>query len=382
MKKEKPFMDKPISSRNPAMDVIRCFALFCVVGVHFFSNSGLYGVPVMGKKMYLMTLLRSFFMICVPLFLMLSGYLMKNKKPTRQYFFGISKVLCIYLLASVCTGYYQVYAAKTFWNETVSIWKLVLGVFSYSTAPYGWYIGMYIGLYLLIPYLNILYDNLGSQRSRQNLILILLLLTALPGIANIHCFTSLEWWLSPSGSESYDPLLPGWWIQMFPITYYYLGAYLRDYPLKMNRLPTAVWILIMFFAIGSYSYYRCYPGNFIIGIWDEHASILTTIQSVLVFHLLASFHYNRCGRYVRKTLAFLSDLCLGAYLVSWIFDQQVYGSLADLVPQTEARLRYFLPVVLTVYLRSLCLSAVIQVAYRLLSKSMALFHSRNISIPE
>lgn len=374
-------MSTNASSRNPALDVLRYFALFCVVGVHFFANSGLYGVPVMGKSMYLMTLLRSFFMICVPLFLMLSGYLMKNKKPTRQYFLGISKVLILYLLASLCTGAYHIYAAKTFWGETVSLWKEFLGLFSFSTAPYGWYIGMYIGLYLLIPYLNILYDNLGSQRSRRNLILIFLLLTAMPGIANIHCLTDASWWLSPSSSDACDPLLPSWWISMFPITYYYLGAYLRDYPLNIKKSVNLLCIGLTFVAVGSYSYYRCYPGNFIIGIWDEHASILTVIQSVLVFQFFAGLDFSRCGRMIRRILAFLSDLCLGAYLVSWIFDQQVYSALADLVPQAEDRLQYFLPVVLTVYFRSLCLSALVWAAYTLIRKVFSLC-KRSVSMAE
>ena len=49
-----------------------------------------------------------------------------------------------------------------------------------------------------------------------------------------------------------------------------------------------------------------------------------------------------------------------------------YSALADLVPQAEDRLQYFLPVVLTVYFRSLCLSAVIWAAYALVRKVFSL----------
>ena len=65
-----------VGKRSPAADIIRIFAFFCVVSVHFFLNSKFYDYPTEGKTMLVMTICRSFFMICVPLFLLLSGYLL------------------------------------------------------------------------------------------------------------------------------------------------------------------------------------------------------------------------------------------------------------------------------------------------------------------
>lgn len=66
-------------NRNPAMDLIRCVALLCVVGVHFFMHTGFYEQTVQGVGMYIAMVLRTFLMVCVPLFLILSGYLMRTK---------------------------------------------------------------------------------------------------------------------------------------------------------------------------------------------------------------------------------------------------------------------------------------------------------------
>lgn len=373
-------MDKPTLSRNPAMDVIRCFALFCVVGVHFFLYTGFESETVTGIGMYFKICMHNALMICVPLFLLLSGYLMLNKRPTRQYYGKLAKTLFIYLAASICCGAYSAYAAKTFWNETVSIADLVLGIFSFSTAPYAWYIEMYIGLFLLIPYLNILYANLGSQRSKQYLLLTLLFLTALPCVVNVYNFTEPGWWLSPNSSDTYQAIMPDWWVGIYPITYYFLGAYLREYPLKIKAITNLLLAFLSCLAISAYDFYRSHGGTYVYGWWTEHYSLFFVILSVLVFNLLSQLRYNWMGTPVRKVLALLSDLCLGAYLVSWIFDQQVYGSLADLVPQPEERLRYFLPVVLTVYFRSLCLSAVILFAYRFLAKLVSLLRRRDVSV--
>ena len=41
--------------------------------------------------MFLMTLMRTAFMVCVPLFLMLTGYLMHQKQLKKGYYTGILK---------------------------------------------------------------------------------------------------------------------------------------------------------------------------------------------------------------------------------------------------------------------------------------------------
>lgn len=65
--------------RNSNMDIIRCFALLSVVAVHFFLNSGFYDHVVIGKRMYVAVVVRTALMVCVPMFMVLSGYLMRTK---------------------------------------------------------------------------------------------------------------------------------------------------------------------------------------------------------------------------------------------------------------------------------------------------------------
>lgn len=67
--------------RNINIDLIRCCAIFAVISVHFFRNNGFYTEPVIGWRMYLMVFMRTTFMICVPLFLLITGYLMNRKEP-------------------------------------------------------------------------------------------------------------------------------------------------------------------------------------------------------------------------------------------------------------------------------------------------------------
>ena len=87
--------------RNYSLDIIRILATFFVVSVHFFLHTGFYAQPVEGKRMLVMVIMRTLFMTCIPLFLMLTGYLMNKKKLNLKYFKGIIKTLTIYILAKI-----------------------------------------------------------------------------------------------------------------------------------------------------------------------------------------------------------------------------------------------------------------------------------------
>jgi surface polysaccharide O-acyltransferase-like enzyme len=204
-------LTKQPASRNPAMDVIRCFALFTIVANHFYSYSGYLTYPMEGPVMYAMTLFHQVFLVTIPIYLMLSGYLMKNKKPTRSYYAKLGKTICIYLLASIFCMAYHTISCKLQGGIPTSIPFQIISIFSYTTVPYGWYINMYIGLFLIIPFLNVLYNNLDGQRSKQYLILSLLCLSSIPNVLNIFRFDSLQWWLQRSTIGTYHPLVPDWW---------------------------------------------------------------------------------------------------------------------------------------------------------------------------
>lgn len=87
--------------RNINLDLIRCVAVFGVVCVHFFINTGFYDEIVIGKRMALSSAMRTFFMYCVPLFILLTGYLMNSKKISRSYYKGILHTIGIYIISSM-----------------------------------------------------------------------------------------------------------------------------------------------------------------------------------------------------------------------------------------------------------------------------------------
>ena len=357
-------MPHKATRRDPAMDIIRIFALFCVISVHFFYNNQFYHTPVAGMRMYLMVVIRNFFMISVPLFLILSGYLMGEKRPSAAYFRGIGKTLLTYVLAAlVCIGYR---IGKQ--GAVYSLPMAILAITDFSGAQYSWYVEMYIGLYLMIPFLNILYDELENKKQKQTLLAVFLFLSSAPSIINIFRFSDPGWFAEPTRSAEYHRLVPDWWTNIYPITYYFIGRYLREFPLKMPRWKHILSILLVALATGIFNIYRSHDAKFVWGIWQGWYAIPNILQAVLVFDLLAHAKWNIRRPGTLKILKNLSDWTFGAYLVSWIFDQQAYPKLIQGVPEMPQRLEYYLLVVPWVFVCSLVLSALLSLIARLLRR--------------
>ena len=355
---EKPFQ------RNPAMDIIRCFALFFTISVHFFLHSGYYSQPVNGTSMYFMTLLRSFFMICVPLFIILSGYLLYNKTVNSKHYQKLIYTVAIYFFASICCFLYKCFFSKA--NETFSITKFIKGFFNYSDAPYSWYVEMYLGLFLLCPFLNILYKNLNSKKEKQILLTTLIILTSIPSITNIF-IPNIRWFANPASSSEYVKILPTYWLALYPITYYFLGCYLKEYKLKYSQKKIILLSSALFLFNGTFNYYRSHNSTFKWGMWQDYGSILIVVQATLFFTFFANIDYSKFPYWTSKVLKKISELCFGAYLVSWIFDNHFYEILNNSVPDISSRFKYYIIIVPVVYISSLILSFIINIFYKVIS---------------
>lgn len=349
-----------LTKRSTGLDIIRCVALLCVISVHFFLNTEyFYNEIVSGPIMLIMVMMRSAFMICVPLFMMLTGCLVRTKEISLRYYIKLIRVLFVYVMASIFCGLYNKYIRC----NGLTFPTMIINIFSFRTAEYSWYIEMYIGLFLLIPFLNIIYDGLTTKQQKQILVITFLFLTALPSMFNTYRIAGLDWWLQPSLSDNYFPVVPAYWTSLYPFTYFYLGRYLRDYPITMKTATKLILGIITFVFAGLYNYYRSYGSSFINGLWNSYGSFLIVLQSVLVFSLLSDLNYGKLPMSAKHIAATISELSLGAYLTSWILDQVVYGKLNQAVPAMGQQLMYFPVTVTIVFLGSLCLSAVIQFLY-------------------
>lgn len=349
---------KKLHNRNASMDIIRIVAAFTVLSVHFFLHNGFYSQIVEGVPMYIMVLTRTLFSVCVPLFMILTGYLMSHKTLSRKYYSGISKTLIVFVLATLaCMIFKTVHD-----NEPFSLKSFILGTLDFTGANYSWYIEMYIGLFLLVPFLNLAYNKLKNKRQKQVLVLTLVFLTIIPTLFNIFNFDNPAWWSDPKSSDTFAKLVPSWWMGFYPIAYYFTGCYIREYGIRLKTRSMLVLFLLAILIFGTFNFYRSYGTTFKSGIYVYWYGFEPYILSVLLFVLLSRIKTDNMNEKVKFVLWKVSDLALGIYLISYIFDMLVYPVLNEKITTMTDRLPFYFVTVPIVFICSMLASAVLNIA--------------------
>lgn len=348
---------KKLQNRNASMDIIRIVAAFTVLSVHFFLHNGFYSNTVQGVPMYIMVLMRTLFSVCVPLFMILTGYLMSHKTLSRKYYSGISKTLIVFVLATLaCMIFKAVHN-----NEPLSLKSFILGTLDFTGANYSWYIEMYIGLFLLVPFLNLAYNKLKNKRQKQVLVFTLVFMTIIPTLFNIFNFDNPAWWSDPKTSDTFAKLVPSWWMGFYPIAYYFTGCYIREYGIRLKTRSTLVLFLLAIVIFGTFNFYRSYGTTFKSGIYVYWYGFEPYILSVLLFVLLSRIKTDNMNEKVKFVLWKVSDLALGIYLISFIFDTLVYEVLNAKIAVMTDRLPFYFVTVPIVFVCSMLASAVMNI---------------------
>ena len=311
--------------RDLNLDLIRAAAVTMVVAVHFFLNCGFYETPLTGFRMVAATAVRTLLMVCVPLFLLLTGYLRAGKAWSPGYYRGLGRILLTYLLCSlICLAFRTVYL-----REALSAMDYLRGILHFSGAPYGWYVEMFVGLYLLSPFLNAMWSAL-DERAKTALLLTMVTLTFLPTLLNILQYTR------------YDlRLLPGGWSQLYPVSYYLFGTALRERPLKL-RWPAAMALALLSSMLGA--------GLHIWGNWGENVAyfeltywggFFTAVSAVLLFSAMGQWRLDRWPVLLRRCIQKMAELSFAIYLLSYISDQLLAALLWERIPAVVDRLVWF-----------------------------------------
>ncbi len=403
-----------LDRRNSSMDLIRIVAVFLVMSVHFLYHTsktvenhvrdGFYNVKIdgmgpiegifkyfetgdidclHGPLMFLLILMKVLFSACVPLFMILTGYLMSKKVLSRKYYLGIRKTLVIFVLACiVCMFFKSVYlipaAKEAFWDfdfagmfdaiaksKSYELKDYIFSIFGFSGANYAWYVEMYVGLFLIAPFLNLAYNKLGSKRKKQVLVATMVFLAILPSLINSFKFNSADWWLNPvSDTKGYQKLIPSFWMgSMYPLAYYFTGAYIREYGIKLKTRSMLPLFAILTFLFTAYCQYRSYGSKFQSGSWIYWYGVIPYITAVLLFTMLSRVKANNWHPTVRFAMWKISDVTFGMYLLSFIFDMLIYNSVLNTwFDNVYEKLPFYLPCVLICFVLSMISSFILTAA--------------------
>lgn len=296
------------------IDIVKSCAVLFVVFVHFFLYSGFYYTPYEGAIMLFGAFLRNTFFICVPLFMITTGYLQCNKVFSKKFFFGIFNVLFSYVFIGVICILFKIFCL----HENGSFLKWFFTLANFSADNYAWYVAMFLGLYLLIPFLNNAYY--GCKDKKQKLVLIGILFF-------ISCFVCFNFSASYEGNNYY--FFNEYWYGLYPFLYYFIGAYIREYQPKFNKFALVFGFLLSVAFVSFISFFRYCHGTFPLNMFGEYNSVFVVISSVLFF--LVFYDIDLKNKHLKKFFRSISSKTLEIYLFSYIFDTILYTELSKYI---------------------------------------------------
>lgn len=320
---------------NSGIDIVKSCAVLFVVCVHFFLHSGFYYAPYDSVFMLFGACFRNVFLVCVPLFMLTTGYLQCKKTFSKKFFFGIFGVLSSYVFIGIISILFKIFCLK----ERGSLLKWIFTLTNFSADNYGWYVAMFLGLYLLIPFLNNAYH--GCKDKKQKLVLIGVLFF----ISSVVCF-NFSTFFDGTGYCFFNE----YWCGLYLFLYYFIGAYIREYQPKFNKLFLFSAFIFCILAFSLISFFRYYEGTFPIDMFGEYNSVFTVMASVLFF--LVFYDIDVKNRYLKKLLRSISSKTLEIYLFSYIFDTIFYTKLSPYVNNLSGWAKLSVPIVAGVFLLS------------------------------
>lgn len=290
-------------NRQSNFELIRVFAMIMIVMSHYIQH-GFIQSEYIGNQTYIIIshFLGSFGQFGVTLFFLITGYFLIDKTPNFQSLIKI-------IIKTIFYSWSIVFVFLLFLPDTLNFDKIYQSILPISTGQY-WFITTYVVLYLIIPILNTIFNNLSIKQIKGYLILFGILWFFIPALSYKIQF-------------AFSKILGSIYIYM-------LGAYIKRYKIGFfekfnNRLKIYVISIICILLW----IYICYKFNLVDRKWWYHLmfmnSIFVLLPSISLFHFFKNINlqYNKIINYL-STSAFsvyliTENICMRKVLWSKIF---------------------------------------------------------------
>ena len=223
------------------INYVKFFAAISVIFVHFRLNlQDKIPIDTFTPKVSLFfSIVYQFFITCVPLFMMTTGYFSTKKTYSKKLFLSLIKIITLYVLCSL----FAYFILHFITGLTYTSKEILNKIMNYQLIGYSWYVEMYIGLLLLSPLFNKIINH-STKNEMQQFILILLLAVNLPVF--INALPQTNHWIH----------LPSFWQRIYPMLYYFIGAYFKNYVnfslFSIKRKQTISFFLIVTILLGIF----------------------------------------------------------------------------------------------------------------------------------
>ena len=300
-----PNFHRQAPRHQPGPDILRVLAIVLVLTTHAITYTGALNQNLFSLVWDVTLAARFTALACVPLFMLLTGYLNCRKQLTRGYFRRLLPIVFSYMGASVLA-----LMARRVSGQEVTLATGILQVLDFTANGYAWYVKMYMGLFLFIPFLNLLWEQLNRPRRK----LLLGILTVLSfGPATVQSFTVAGRTLS---------VIPDSWMVGYPLAYYYWGAWVateRPRPPRSRRW----WFTVLAAALPVLLCYGFSRRDGAYAWYMMNGFQTLTVAALALGFFVCLYDVVRFPRPLAAVFGWLSARSLEIYLLSYVADQAI-----------------------------------------------------------
>ena len=294
-----------MKSRSIVIDLLRIISIIGVIGNHLMYPVASRGDFFGGTSWWLAFFIYTLSLVAVPIFIMISGYLLIDRVDSlEQNFKRTIYKLIIPLL--FWFGFYLIWKNQ-FRSVTFSMIEIVNFIFSGNMYIF-YFLVILIGLYLLLPIMQLIAKH-GSQKLHFAILYGSFIVTWIMGFT--HYFANF------GGSVT---SLATWWLPFF--AYFWWGFMVKKnyFQSKKKFLSLFIFWGFLILAIGLLGF-LLNASNITLAFkngifyWHDYLSPTVGLMAVGLFTWAMSFKKISFPPMVNKIILNLSSLSYGTYLV-------------------------------------------------------------------
>ena len=294
-----------MKDRVKYIDFLKVIAIISVIAMHVNTNIRDYYIASNKLLYFIFTLIDSFPRAAVPLFLMITGYLMLDSNKEEKYSDFLRKKVLKLLIPFICISF--IYFCEVIYNGNLKhpLFDFFKAFSNNEVYYHLWYMYSIIILYLFIPFERILVKNLKKEDLR-NLILLVLIMGNL--------FTTIKLF-----SIRYNnTMLIGFTLPDLIIynNYMLIGYYIKKYDIKTKVIYLLGILSLILMPIGDYFiiYDTLRNDPFLSAL-----CILPALYGIGLFMLVKNYYKPIKIKLINKFICNCSKLSLYIYLIHMIF---------------------------------------------------------------
>ena len=290
------------TKRKSNIDLLRILASMGVVVLHYNNfNIGKGLTLSQGAGNIFLWFMEGLCICAVNLFVLMSGYLLSTSQ-RRDFLKPVKLIVQVILFSEVF------YLASVAIGSSEFALRHVVGLL----IPSNWYVVVYVGLYLISPYINIVLDYLYKKNIYKRFVIIIVALYSVYPILTdiLQGFMKTEYnGMSPIGLYGNQN---GYTIINF-IIMYVLGDAVRRYDLaeKISNLKLLLSLALVVILIGASAYFEHMIFDSEVSL--EYCSPLVIAEAVLIFMCFAKMKFQN------KIISFLAKSAFTVYLIHGYF---------------------------------------------------------------